>query len=275
MSTQYACPSPRGTNNAGLFLTRAGRLVDRRGNDWGASSIRRMANDSALGAPPGTGTSTRKWGPGDWAKNHTRHALGDALEAACEEHGLSDDQHQELRDLVEQRLHGGAQEADMGATDRNKGKGARDDDDGLAEFRKQLASKGLNADEIEEACGLARRDAEAKDRLPVNALEGGRGGYTSGVSKDAEEDFEREFPDSANTTRDPYGAPHSENFDPNVGKPGYNPRVYAAGLRAAEALSGSGVSRRLSNDAAMSDADLAMEYPGIENVGTSMFGSRG
>jgi hypothetical protein len=118
MSTQFACPSPRGTNHAGLYLTKGGTLVDRHGNDWGASSIRRMANDAALGAPPGTGTGERKWGPSDWAANKARHALGDALEEACTAHGLTDDQHQELRDLVAQHLHGTAHSGGAAATDK-------------------------------------------------------------------------------------------------------------------------------------------------------------
>jgi hypothetical protein len=266
MTTMFACPSPTGRNDAQLYLTKGGTLVDRHGRSWGASQMRQMALDTALGAPPGTGTSTRNLGPSDWAANNARHKLGDALEEACSAHGLSDDQHQELRDLVAQRLHGTAQSGGAAATDR--GAGARDEDDEIDErVRQYLKGHGLDDDDVEKAIAMARKDREeARDSRPENAVHGGMGGYTSGVSKDAEEAFEKEYPDSANTRRDVYGAPASENFDPDVGRPGYSPKVYRAGLHAAEALSGGGVSRRLSNDAAMSDADLAKEYPGIENV---------
>jgi hypothetical protein len=163
----------------------------------------------------------------------------------------------------------------VGELGRAAGAGARDrddddDDDGLAEFRKHLAAKGLNADEVEEACEHARRDV-SEDRLPVPATRGGMGGYRSGRSKDRydETDFAKDYPESVTTT-DPYGEPNSErlmrDFDP----------VRAAAQRDTERLPGGGTSpsRRLfANDAALAtDADLAREYPGIENVGTSMFG---
>jgi hypothetical protein len=41
--TLFPCPSPRGTNHAGLYLNEAGHLVDRHGALWGAS--RSMAMD--------------------------------------------------------------------------------------------------------------------------------------------------------------------------------------------------------------------------------------
>jgi hypothetical protein len=252
----FACPSPKGTNNAKLFLNSRGELLDRRGNYWGRSQIARMAQDQALDPPVAFGAE-RKWTPNDWQASHTRKALEAALQEATEAHGLDNDQHRELLDLIHRHLKGEAQEGrGMGATDRNKGKGALDDATVEERVREILEAKGLDEETITEAIERVRADrAAAKDRRPENAIHSGMGGHISGVSKDAERSFEEEYPDSRNTTRDVYGEPHSESFDPNVGKPGYNPRVYAAGLRAAEALSGSGVSRRLSNDGAL-DEDI-------------------
>jgi hypothetical protein len=269
MATMFACPSPKGTNNAQLFLTRAGRLVDRRGNDWGASSIRRMARDEAL--TPAFGAE-RAWTPMDHQAARTRHDLEEALKTACEAHGLDDGEHKELLDLIHGHLKGEAQEGrGMGATDR--GKGALDDDAVEERVRKLLADKGLDEETIEEALKRVRADREAaRDSRPQNAVHGGFGGRLSDASKD-EEAFEREFPDSKYTSRDVYGSPASENFDPDVDRPGYNPKVYRAGLHAAEELSGGGVSRRLSNDAALEASDEEMEalYPGISNVRAGAF----
>jgi hypothetical protein len=181
-------------------------MLDRYGRHWGASSMRKMALDTALAAPPDTGTGKRKWGPGDWAKNHTRHALGDALEAACTEHGLSDDEHQALRDLVEQHLHGEAQSGGAAATD--KGAGARDADDEIdAKVRELLKGHGPDDESVERAIAMARKDREAaRDSRPENAIHGGFGGRLSGVSKEeSPESMEVQYPGIGNVLGDNYG----------------------------------------------------------------------
>ena len=179
MATQFACPSPTGRNNQQLFLTKAGVLTDKHGRAWGASSIRRMAQDAAL---PATNFATggekdgKKWTPADWQAAHTRHSLDDALEEACTAHGLDDEQHKELRELVRKHLSGEAQE--------DKGMGATDDDvdeDAVEErVREFLSSKGLDDQTISEALKRVKADrAAAKDRLPLNGLHGTGGQYKS------------------------------------------------------------------------------------------------
>jgi hypothetical protein len=70
----FPCPSPRGTNNAGLFLNKAGELVDRRGGLWGRPGT--MALDelpeslSTEHLPPST-----ELGP--WHDSVRKHTLGD------------------------------------------------------------------------------------------------------------------------------------------------------------------------------------------------------
>jgi hypothetical protein len=211
MATPFACPSPRGSNNAGLFLTKPGTLVDKHGRSWGASSIRRMALDAAL--------------PDANAERDHEHR-GNELHADMQKLVDEFDLHDEVADAVmsllakhfpPQSKRGPGPDATRGAgaRDRRRGADARDDrdDDGLAEFRKHLAAKGLNADEIAEACEIAKRDREdeATDRLPANAIHGGMHGYRSGVSKHATDaDLEAEFAGIEYTSRDVYGEPVSE-----------------------------------------------------------------
>jgi hypothetical protein len=79
-----------------------------------------------------------------------------------------------------------------------KRKGAHDDES-LREFFRR---KGLRNEEVERAMELVRqhREAEAKDKLPVNALHGGYAGHLSGRSKNDVGSFERRFPEVARVT---------------------------------------------------------------------------
>jgi hypothetical protein len=215
------------------------------------------------------------------ARIAARSNLNGALSKACKAHGLDDEQHKALLDLVHQHLSGEGQEAGKGkgAVDLDKGRGALDDDDEDADFaakvREYLKGKGLADDDVERAIELARKDrAEATDRLPVPGPEG-RGGYRSGRSKDAElADLEKDYPGISNI-------PDVDNLgtlDPNRDRPGYNPSVYRASQRAMSKVAGGGTGRRLATppgagDAALaSDASLEADYPGISDIKTSMFG---
>jgi hypothetical protein len=255
-NTMFAAPSPKNTNRAQLYLNKRGELMDRNGAFWGRSQIKKMAMDAALGAPPDTGE--REWGPQDWAVNHTRHALGDAIEEACTAHGLDDEQHKALRDLVEQHLFGTAENKGMGAVDKSKGKGAIDEDDEIdRKVREYLKGHGLDDESVERAIAIARKDREAAatDRLPVPATRGGMGGYRSGVSKD---DFDVEYPN--NLIDMPDYSPDPDRFSS-----GYDPLKMRD---PAARLPGGGTSRRLpAGDAALDDG--AIERQLEEDYGSS------
>jgi hypothetical protein len=241
-TTVFDAPSPRGSNNAKLFLNSRGQLLDRHGRHWGASSIRKMAQDAALGAPPDE--DRRRWGPGDWAAANSRHALHDALKEAILAHGLDDQQHEELRGLIDGHLRGESGNAGAAATDKNRGAAALDDEDFAEKVRAFLKGRGLDDQSVEEAIEIALRNREAGvDELPNNAIGGGPP-VKNRVASEA--DLAKEYPGIEHTTLDVYGT-----LDP------------------ARNLPGNGTSRRVqAGDAALeaSDAELAREYPGFENV---------
>jgi hypothetical protein len=261
MSTaMFACPSPSGRNNAGLYLDTGGSLRDRHGNYWGKSQIRRMAHDAALAPEPSGEPQRSQRSTAEWAQSHARTALYEALGEACREHELTDDEHTELRDLIDQHLSGEAQaDKGAGAVDRDKGAAALDDDEVFEKVREILRSKGLDDETIERAIEVAKKDrAEAKDRLPVPATRGGMGGYRSGRSKDRydETDFAKDYPESV-TTADPYGEPVSRRLERDADP------AREAGERAAARLPGGGVSRRLAAGDAVpcaTDEEMAREY---------------
>lgn len=266
MGTQFACPSPRGSNNAQLFLTKAGHLVDRHGRNWGRSSMRGLAQDAALASPTSNGPK-KPFNPlASSARSDHDGALKELCAAMGWEHEKVAGQIGEILDEAE-REQVQAHAASLGAG-AGKGAGALDDtdvdeDEVEERVREYLASKGLADDDIEEALKRVKADraAAAKDKIPKSGLFG-TGGHTSrgpsGSSRDDEAAFEKEFPIPAVTRRDVYGAPRGD-YDP----------VREAGVRATERLPGGGVSRRTSaGDAAIcaSDEELAREYPGIERV---------
>jgi hypothetical protein len=185
--------------------------------------------------------------------------------------GMHDGEYQRMLDDIL-----GSQPADgAAATDRKRARdkgpldghgvpGDEDDDESELDekIRQYLRGKGLADDDIEKAIELARKDREeARDSRPENAIHGGCGGRLSHATKD---DVESE-----------YGGGHLldlPDYTPNPDRfgSGYDP---LKGRDPARSLPGGGISRRLSNDAVIaSDADLAKEYPGIENVGTSEWG---
>jgi hypothetical protein len=100
MATLFNAPSPRGTNHAGLYLTKAGTLVDKHGRAWGKSQIKTMAMDAAL-APPVSATNlssgeVKKFSSADWAKSYARRAVTDAVARMCHQHNIGDEQHQKI-----------------------------------------------------------------------------------------------------------------------------------------------------------------------------------
>jgi hypothetical protein len=269
MPTQFACPSPRGTNGAGLYLTRAGHLVDKHGNHWGRSSMK-MALDAALATPMSTGPKK----PQNPLASQARSDHAAALKKVADVLGLPEEVMDRIKTIIEEAERvqiqeyaaslGGGKGAGKGAIDKSKAATDDDDEDDDASVerrvRELLSSKGLDSETIEEALKRVRADREAaRDSRPQPATRGGFGGRFSGATKD---DIESE-----------YGGEHLLDLpdyspDPNRGEPGYNPAVYRAGLAAARELPGGGVSRRLSNDRALeaSDEQMAKDYPGIENV---------
>lgn len=272
MPTQFACPSPRGTNGAGLYLTKAGHLVDKHGRNWGRSAMKRMAQDAAM---PEASSGPRK-PPMNPLASTARSDVNSALKRLCDALGLSHERiAEQVGDILKEhereaiqeyaRSLGGGKGAGKGAIDKSKAATDDDEDDDAAveqRVRELLGSKGLDDEAIEEALKRVRADREAaRDSRPQPATRGGFGGRFSGATKN---DVEAE-----------YGGGHLLDLpdyspDPNRFGSGYDP---LKGRDPARSLPGGGTSRRLSNDTVLaSDADLAREYPGIENVGTSEWG---
>jgi hypothetical protein len=176
MATMFSCPSPRGTNRAGLFLNSRGELMDRKGNYWGRSQI--MALDAAM-------ASSVPKKPHNPLASGARNDFDSALKELCGALGLETEEVAgQVGDIIDEHERKQIQEyaaslgggVGAGALDKSKrGAGAIDDAEVEERVRKLLADKGLDDDVIEEALEKVRADrAAAKDRLPVNALEGGR-----------------------------------------------------------------------------------------------------
>jgi hypothetical protein len=152
----------------GVFMTKGGSMITKR--DWPKMKRTLTFDDNELsssGERDGAGTQ-------DWLAKLRGNIKKLALKA-----GLNDGEYQKLLDKVVEQYAGPRPADGAGATD--------DDDDDLADFRKHLAAKGLNTDDIEEACKIARRDREGAvaDSRPENALHGGFGGRFSDAVKDA------------------------------------------------------------------------------------------
>jgi hypothetical protein len=261
----FAAPSPKNTNRARLFLDERGQLFDRKtGAFWGRSSIARMAHDAM---PPDLHSAV---GAGKESDHERREGeLKSEMQKLCDEFDLHDEVAAAVMGLVNKHfpvrnIRGPGPNAvrGKGATDKSKNRARDAEEPDFEAFASLLRRKGLSEEDIEAAHALVQ-GGEATDRLPVPGPEG-RGGHLSGRSKDDDEAaFEREYPESRNTTRDIYGAPRGD-FDP----------VREAGERAAARLPGGGISRRLpAGDVALADDEtMAREYPGIENVKTTVFG---
>jgi GNAT superfamily N-acetyltransferase len=275
MPTLFDAPSPSGRNNARLYLDSKGHLLDRYGRHWGGSQIRKMAFDAL---PPDLGTGEKPKKPMNWHASAARNDLNAALKKLCDVMGwehedaagqvddiLAEHERKQVQEHAAALGVGGGKGAGKGALDKAKGAAARDDDDEEDEIdervRKLLRGKGLADDDVEKAIELARKDREeARDSRPQPATRGGFGGRFSGATKDVESE---------------YGGGHLLDLpdytpDPDRFGSGYDP---LKGRDPARNLPGRGISRTLSNDAAIaSDAEFAREYPGIENVGTSEWG---
>ena len=259
-----------GRNAHPVYVTPHGSAITRK--DW--DRMKRLAYDDNELSPSGErdGAATQ---------DHLAK-LRAAIKKLALKSGKDDGEYQEMLDNVLEP-HGGQSRSDgAAATDRHRrardadpldGHGVPGDDaDEVAEkVREILASMGWDDEKIEATLAKHREEAMTDSR-PEPGTRGGRGGRFSDAHKDAptgrypgissvldNDAFEAEFPESKHTTRDVYGAPASEQYDP----------VRWLGERAAERLPGGGVSPRMpAGDAAIraTDADLAREYPGIENV---------
>jgi hypothetical protein len=248
MSTMFAAPSPRNTNNANLYLTRAGHLVDRYGRNWGRSQIRKLAMDAALPGPSGPKKPQNPLASG--ARSDVDVALLRLCEALGLEHEdvagrvgdiLDEAEREQIQEYAQSLGAGGGKGAGAGALD-DEGEG-----DGFEKFRKYLRTQNLDDEAIEAAVAIAKRDHEVPtvDRLPENAIRGGLHGHIGGKSRD---EFREEYP----------GAPTIDvDYD---GQRPQEQRFWNNGRDPAER-------RRLSNDRALAtDADLVKDYPGIENT---------
>jgi hypothetical protein len=196
----FNAPSPKGTNHAGLFLTRAGHLVDRHGRDWGKSQIAKLAMDelpsSARDLPkPELSEAERR----EVEEDERVKKLCGALETAMEKLNLRPEYRGALLKIIEAH-----KKHEWGAKD------AEPDHEGLREF---LRSKGLDEESLREVFDIiesAEEEPEGKDRLPVPATKRGYGGYRSGRSKDDGESFERKFPEAQRIN---HAVPGTGQFD--------------------------------------------------------------
>ena len=259
----FAAPSPKNTNNAGLYLTKAGSLIDKRGAYWGRSQIVKLAMDAM---PHDLGE-----------RDHERRGtdLQNEMQKLVDDFDLHDEVGAAIMALYAKHFPVPNRRAP--GPDAVRGKGARDgplsrhrapggdeddDDDDFAEkVRAYLSGKGLSDDDVEKAIEIARRDRAAKvaDELPENAIANGPP-IKCRVESDA--DLEKEFPGFSNTTADPYGEALSARREREADE------VRREGERIGSRLPSGGVSRRLSNDVAF-DAELTQL---IENVKVGVFG---
>jgi hypothetical protein len=234
MSTQYACPSPTGRNNAQLFLTKSGTLVDRHGRAWGKSSIRRMAMDAL---PPDLHGAA---GAGEKSDHeHKEMALRSELQRLLDEYDMHDEVAAAVMALVDKFFPPSEHNRSGPGPNAVRGKGARDgplsrhrapggdaDEPNLEAIAKFLAGKGLSPAEVAEAIEIVKRDhEEARDARPENAINGGFGGRFSGANKGApsgkypglqpvmDADLAKEFPGIDYTAADPYGEPVSQRLE--------------------------------------------------------------
>jgi hypothetical protein len=239
--TLYNCPSPRGSNNAQLFLTKAGHLVDRHGRDWGKSQIARLAMDelpsSARDLPAPELTPEQR---AEVEEDERVQKLCHALEAAMEKLNLRPEYAGALLKVIEQHKKHEWKTSGAGAKDEEP------DRTGLHEF---LRGRGLSEDDLEELDEILARSEEepAEDRLPVPATKGGYGGYRSGRSKDDGQSFERKFPEAG---RIGTAVPGRSQFD------------------GAHDRRSTRRTRKLAADAASAEAgrSLAEMFPGIERI---------
>jgi hypothetical protein len=183
----FDCPSPKGTNHAGLYLNSAGYLFDRRGGYWGKSQIKKMAMDQDLHHDRGETAEALL-------------ALRSDIEKCMEELDLHDEVKRELFECLNRHIRPGQHTkggpgpkyfAGHGATDADeegphaafeRGKHLAeenprpalretdgfDDDDELAEFVRFLKQKGLDNEAIKEALKIVHGGGDTEDRFPTS-----------------------------------------------------------------------------------------------------------
>jgi hypothetical protein len=171
----YDAPSPRNTNHQGLFLSEAGRLVDKHGRDWGKSQIARMALDalpeSARDLPQPELSEAER---GEIDEHERVKKLCVALEAAMEKLNLRPEYKGALLKVIEQHKKHDWRENRNGAKDSRKGR-ARDEESGPdpEKFKLFLKGAGFSDEDVADALRIAGFSKEpAEDRLPRNALSG-------------------------------------------------------------------------------------------------------
>ncbi len=186
----FPCPSPKGTNHAGLFLNERGDLVDRNGNLWGKSGT--MAMDSLprdLSVQRELATKAARKEIKKLARERVRRLARDTM------HDLPFG-----GDLVRQKDCPEAFDAE-----------AR-----LEMLRHYLRGRGLSDADVEEAIEHARRDlaarGEAVDTIPANAL---HGGFGEAISQKSRDEFERKHPEAARVEVESYG-PERDRFDERI-----------------------------------------------------------
>jgi hypothetical protein len=178
--TLFDCPSPKGTNHAGLYLNSAGYLFDRNGGYWGKSQIKKMALDEE---------------PGHGEVAEALLKLRVDLEECISESHL--DLHPEAKAAILKCLDrhvrpGQHQKRGMGPG-YYKGHGATDDtieeraalrrvssENGhdadahdLESFVKFLRQRGLDEEAIREAIAIVQGSGETADAFPVSGVLGG------------------------------------------------------------------------------------------------------
>jgi hypothetical protein len=205
MAITYACPSPRGTNNAQLYLTKAGHLVDKHGRSWGRSQIQAMAQDAALSSKKSArkaaakelkrvliaAVSKRRLTTDEVERGETAEQmlqLRREIEKVMADMDLHDEVRRELFAILNKHVRP-EEHTKRGFGPKAKfephpdvvggrgagvaGKGAIDEDDAeedgwVEKFRRYLASRNLDDTAIEAAVAIAKRDREVP---VVNAID--------------------------------------------------------------------------------------------------------
>jgi hypothetical protein len=260
----FNAPSPRGSNNAQLFLNSKGELLDRTGAYWGKSQIAKLPKlardelpDNLRAPAPANGSAHGNEREAEERLTKLRRELEDLIG----ERGLDllDESKGQILAVLQKHC-GDATRARRGsATDnarRHRVAHDEPDHEGLVQF---LRSKGLDEQSIAHVLAIAREEAEpeadGKDRLPANALHGGYGGRLTGASRD-HDDFAERFPEAAKIGS-VYG---TSQFDQDQ-----HDRRSARDRRqqAHDSVPGSEAERR-----------LAKKFPGIERIGVGEWPKR-
>ena len=252
----------------GVLVTRGGSQISR--EDW--PKMKRTLTFDELASPNMSSGPKKPFNP---LATSARSDLHSAVKRFCDALGL---EHEKVggavSDILEQHEAEAAQAhaQSFGAgTGKGAGASALDDDDEVdldeldQKVKQYLEGHGLDPVSVKQALEIMRRDraaaAVSDDELPNNRFGNGPP-IKRRLETDAE--LETDYPGSAAVMYDPMGSQPS-NMSPDP--------VKRLSERAVARIAGGGVGRRLqtppgAGDAALraSDADLAKEYPGIENV---------